>query len=260
MPRLGLRAVTLILALVPMLRGSASAVDVSSCAQEIPPGATGTLSADLACTPGGVGVLLNQDSTLELNGHSITGGSVAVSLAGKKCAIVGPGELAGSDGGGLIAQNNIGRVKVTVRDGVVFHDLGTAAIALGEANRVKLRLDNVTIRDNPGRAVVGCNYLRIKATGLTVARNAAGLCGIGISLIGASITDNDDSGIFSWKARVRLKDSTVTGNNVSGPNYDIVTHRKPRLVNSTCDRSVQLPEVPGLATPSSPSWGVCAND
>jgi hypothetical protein len=160
----------------------------------------------------------------------------------------------------VFAPNNIGRVGVTIRGGVVLDGHGDAAIALGQSNRVKLRLQDVTIRDNPGSAVANCSGLKIKASDIIVSNNAAGLCGDGLRLDRATITDNDFAGVFSWTARVRLRDSTVTGNNAGGDNFDIATHKRPRLRGTTCDRSVQLPDFPGLAGPASPSWGVCTND
>ena len=67
-------------------------------------------------------------------------------------------------------------------------------------------------------------------------------------------------GIFSWKARVRLKDSTATGNDATN-GWDIATTYKPRLVGvSSCGHSVVAPKFPGLPMPASPSWGICVND
>ena len=88
------------LALVVTMQSAAYALDVNVCGQEIPPGATGTLVSDLRCATGvGVGVLLNRDATLQLNGHSITGGDISVYIpGGRNLAIEGPGELAGAGG------------------------------------------------------------------------------------------------------------------------------------------------------------------
>jgi len=65
-------------------------------------------------------------------------------------------------------------------------------------------------------------------------------------------------GVFSWP-RARLRGTTVTGNDpING--FDVATHRKPRLLDSTCGKSAQAPEFPGFPDPGSPSWGVCLND
>lgn len=246
------------LAVVLMLRSSAFALDIFSCGQEVPSGATGVLTADLVC-PGttGYGVLLEPKSTLQLNGHSITGAAISIYVpGGKRIVIAGPGELAGADQVGVFAPNNVGKIGVTVREGVVLHGINQSAIALGQGNKVKLELDDVTIRDNAGSAVGDCSGLKLKATDLTVTNNGTGICGDGVKVKRGTITGNGVAGIFSWKARVKLIDSTVSANDP----YDLETTKRPKLANSTCDHSVQLPPFPGLPAPGAPSWGVCTGD
>ena len=57
-----------------------------------PPGQTGTLQADLSCTPSAIGVFLDNGATLAMNGHVLDGCSVApaVSVAGAD-RVLGPG-------------------------------------------------------------------------------------------------------------------------------------------------------------------------
>ncbi len=243
------------------LRPSAHAIDIAFCGQEIPSGTTGTLVNDLACGTGGTGVVLHPKATLQLNGHTITGGTISVYvLPGKKIVIEGPGEIAGASEVGVFAQNNVGRrIGVTIRNGVDIHDHGIVGIALGQGNRVKLDLDDVTLRNNAGGPIADCTGVKLKGVDVVIADNGAGLCGDGIKLQNATITGNGIAGIFSWKARVKLLDSTVTGNDAGGNGYDIVTSRRPKLVNTTCGRSAQ---VAPLAQPDagSPSWAVCAGD
>jgi hypothetical protein len=159
----------------------------------------------------------------------------------------------------VYSQNNVGRIGLTIRDGVVIHDGASVGIALGQSNRVKLVLEDVTIDNNGGGAIADCSGLKLKGENVTITNNGTGICGDGIKLKNATITGNGVAGIFSWTARVKLKDSTVTGNDAGGNGFDIVTSKRPRLVDSTCGRSAQ---VAPLATPDagSPSWGVCTND
>ena len=250
------------LAVVLVLRASALAVDIVSCGQEVPPGATGALVADVVC-PGttGYGVLLDSRATLLLNGHSISGGAIAVSVnGGRRIVIEGPGELSDADQVGVFAPNNVGSIDVTLRGGVELHDINQSAIALGQGNKVKLDLSDVSIHDNPGSAVADCEGLKLKAVDVTVTNNGTGICGDAIKVKRGTITGNGVAGIFSWKARVLLIDSSVTGTDPTGNAYDIETTHRPRLVNSTCEHSVQLPGFPALPAPGAPSWGVCTGD
>jgi len=252
--------ITLAAALV--VPASASALEIFTCGQEVPTGGTGILIADIVC-PGttGYGVLLGSRTTLQLNGHSISGAGISVYVTGgKRIVIEGPGELAGADQVGVFAPNNVGKIGVTMRDGVVMHDIRESAIALGQGNKVKLELDDVTIRDNAGSAVADCNGLKLKATDFAVTNNGTGICGDAIKVKRGTITGNGVAGIFSWTARVKLIDSTVTGNDTADNAYDIETTKRPKLVNSSCDHSVQLPAFPGLPAPGAPSWGVCTGD
>jgi len=72
---------------------------------------------------------------------------------------------------------------------------------------------------------------RVRGRGLTVSG-----CGIGIA-----------SGGIGFRGSVRLVDSTITGNTT-----DILSDRRPRLHNSTCDRSED--------SDGGASWGVCTLD
>jgi hypothetical protein len=55
----------------------------------------------------------------------------------------------------------------------------------------------------------------------------------------------------------RLVDSVVTGNNGYAQGIDILTVKRPRLIATTCGKSVMALSNPGR--PGAP-WGVCAND
>jgi hypothetical protein len=255
-------SVWIALAVVLTLHAPAFALEIFSCGQEVSSGMTGLLVADIVC-PGttGYGVLLEPKAALQLNGHSITGGAMSVYVAGgKHIVIAGPGELVGAAQVGVFAPDNVGKIAVTMRDGVVLHDINQSAIALGQGNKVKLELDDVTIRDNAGSAVADCNGLKLKATDFTVTNNGTGICGDAIKVKRGTITGNGVAGIFSWTARVKLIDSTVSANDPTGTAYDLETTRPPKLVRSTCDHSVRLPPFPGLPASGAPSWAVCTGD
>jgi hypothetical protein len=46
-------------------------------------------------------------------------------------------------------------------------------------------------------------------------------------------------------------DSTITGNDSAADGIDLMSRRKPRVVDGTCGRSANFDGVP---------WGVCAGD
>jgi hypothetical protein len=240
--------------------GSAATI-IFACGQDVPSHEEGSLIANLDCGTSGIGVHLGQRSRLRLNGHTITGGTFGVLTHAGKTEIEGPGAIVGATEVGIAAPNNEGRHQLRIRDGVELSGHGIAAIALGQGNTVKLVLEDVAIHDNPGSGTADCSGVRIKATDVTVSRNATGICADGIVLKRTQIQDNVGVGIFSWRARPRLKDSVVTGNDAAGNGWDIETTYKPNLFGtSSCGHSVVMPKFPGLPTPASPSWGVCAND
>jgi hypothetical protein len=72
----------------------------------------------------------------------------------------------------------------------------------------------------------------------------------GLRLESSSITGNTPPwGIYnSHGGAIRLDNSTVTGHTI-----DLLSVRRPRLINSTCGTSSQL-------SATGPTWGVCTND
>ena len=247
---------------VLLLPPAASAVTiVFACGQDVPSRDEGTLIADLNCGPSGLGVHLGSHTRLHLNGHTITGGAIGVMTHAGKTEIEGPGAIVGATQVGVFAPNNEGHHTAWIHGGVELSGHALAAIALGQANKVKLILEDVDIHDNPGSGIADCTGLKVKATDVSIVRSAAGICGDGIVLIRSEVEDNQGMGIFSWRAHVRLKDSTATGNDAAGNNWDVATRFKPQLGGtSSCGHSVVVPKFPDLPTPTSPSWGVCAND
>jgi hypothetical protein len=69
------------------------------------------------------------------------------------------------------------------------------------------------------------------------------------------LDDRDNAIIGVTATRVRLVDSVVTGNTFIGDPLDILSRRRPLLVNTSCDASAQW-----IDDTVGPTWGVCAGD
>jgi hypothetical protein len=240
-------------------------VPIGVCGQEVPAKTIGVLQNDLACE--GVSssaVLTNEKAVLQLNGHTIDADEFGVFALGNQTTIQGPGDIHGADSVAIYHGNNTGTVKVSVTGDVNLHD-NEYGIVLGQGNKTTLTLNNVSIVDNNAGAIADCTKLTIKADALTVTGNADGICGASIQLKNSSVSDNSGVGIFNWYGKVRLDNTTVTGNggnvNVPAP-ADIVSYRKPHLFNSTCDHSLRLRHFPVLwhFPGVYPTWGVCTGD
>ena len=75
-----------------LLATTALAIDITTPGQTIPRGKTGTLQADLSCTPSAVGVFLDNGATLAMNGHVLDGCFVAeAGLSPVTIRVQGPG-------------------------------------------------------------------------------------------------------------------------------------------------------------------------
>src|SRR5262245_15049690 len=145
-------------ALVLVLLGSSTlqAADVTTCGQTLLAGEVGNLVADLDCTGiPAAAVYMNAGATLEMNGHTLTGGVTGVAThpwqrGGPTTRIIGPGEITGMTGGGP----NVG-------------------CAIFTANKVVVQ--DVDMHDN------GCG-IRVQYT-------------FPLTLVGVSITGNDGDGV-----------------------------------------------------------------
>src|SRR5207245_3106154 len=84
-----------------LLGGVGRAIDIGFCGLDVPPGQVGVLQADLTCS--GVGVELEEMATLQMNGHSISGGSIGV-FCSRRCTIQGPGEIIGASSFGIVTS------------------------------------------------------------------------------------------------------------------------------------------------------------
>ena len=248
------------------------ATDVASCGQKIGPGDTGVVAADIDCSAADgifAAVLLGDNATLMLNGHTITGRTSAslprvVGVAGdaaRRITIVGPGVIAGSSTGITGGMTRVTVSGVTLRDNEYSID-----VALG-----KLLVSNV----DSTSTVSGISARAIRADHVTVTTNYAGNCIFGKQISGSDVTVSGCHGGVDMLGSVRLTrldarnnltigvagehvtlvDSIVTGNIFIGQPLDILTATPPRLVSTQCGTSARVENhVIG------PTWGVCAND
>jgi hypothetical protein len=259
----------LLLFVVAPLATSAYALDVSACGTVIPPGETGVLVTDLVCSPTDSGIQMNDRSTLDLNGHTITGGlfgvTGSVSLRGRTYSTYDRCRILSSKPGGAIVGSKFGITncgKTAVSNVEV---VGTTLQAVGGG---RVDLTDVTLRDGAAPLTVGSltarnltitnNHdvsavRRASIRGLTATANQGELVlhARSMALKDATITGNTGVGIIA--SRLTLVRSTVTGNDTAGTGVDLVTSRAPHPVDSTCGRSEQF-GLPGS------SWQVCTGD
>jgi hypothetical protein len=255
-------------ALAFLSRSALATVDVTDCGQVVPAGETGVLQADLDCAATNViaGVLLRDGATLDLNGHTLSGGKSPLivgvaSDAARSCAIVGPGVISGSSEGVAC-----GRARMSITD-VTLEDNGYAI----DASLCRLTLTNVT----SSSTVSGISAKEIRASNVNVTVNGNGNCIMGKKVFGSDITvsgchtgvtgqtlvdvqrldarDNMSTGVVA--GRVRLVDSVVTGNYFFPGPLDTFSKRRPELINTQCDVSMRW-----RGKKVGPTWGVCAND
>ena len=268
---------TFVFLLCSALRGSAPAapVPVTACGQAIPAGAHGVLQNDLDCPDTGQALVVGSGASLALNGHTISvqgGGSVVDVHSAGRHTISGPGSFSNCTiacGVGFdykrvvrvdsvdfanvafsaiecLDQNAYRKNVVTARD---VHISGDAAFGLTAGT---VDLQNVSIA---GTTIAAILSDRVKARGLSI----VGTAGYGIKtdtffskrvqLEAAEIRDNQGSGVASH-ALLAVR-STVTGNGGTA-GVDLLTQTKPKLHNTTCDRSRDS----GTQTP----WGICSGD
>ena len=189
-------------------------------------------------------------ATLHMNGHSLSGASIGVGTdPGKKggpvTRIIGPGEITGMTSCAIFASN-----KISV-EGVDLHDNGCGIMSV---YTFPITLEDVSITANTGD---GVNYIstvgngRIKGQRVTVSGNGGtGLRSSGkITLEDAVVMGNGTAGVVSTFKSIQVRNGTLTGNGSGG---DVASFRRSRLVDATCDHSVDLR--------NGGSLGICALD
>jgi hypothetical protein len=247
-----------------------TAVDITSCGATVPDTEVGILQTDVSCIGAFIGVTLGNAATLNLNGHSLTGGfNDGVRCLGRRCTVIGPGTIASSsvaDGingieAGASARVTVHGLRVTgFTNGVLRGGRGktVATDAMFDHNIVGIMGDVKATNVDASNNMTGGIAAGRKASGSNVVTSGNGA--FGIEVVGGSVRmsnlvadDNGTVGIYAQK--VRLRDSDVTGNNGFALGIDVASASKPGLRNTTCGKSHQL-----LASIIPTPWGVCSQD
>ena len=219
-------------------------VPVTTCGQAIPAETIGILAADLDCSAyagGDYGVVVGKRGTLDRAGFTLTGGYTGVGCVGP-CP----------DGNGLCF------LQCSIRNGTI------EGADYSGVSGDKVTIENVTIRNIEGRGIAGGRRVKVFAS-IINDNGVAGVIGRALYVEASTITGNGRAGVNTANGRVRVKDSTIIGNDTSpectpptsGPCFDIGSSRRPRVANTTCGKSynpsgVQLGDCNG--------WCVCAGD
>jgi hypothetical protein len=227
----------------------AGATDITTCGQTVASKDTGILVADLTCPSSAVGVFLQDKATLDLGGHTLTGGEVQCLSS---CTIVD----------GTVAQVNP-FAAVFVGTGPNNHskfvakDLTVRDSGEGIETQVrKLYLTNVNASNNVNAGIFTIAAKTLRGTNVTVNDNGGtgisfgnAFSGAALKITGLTATGNGQSGLINNGKRTVLINSTLTGNQF-GPFpgdptlVDIATAnntRCPKLVNTVCDHSFTDP-------------------
>jgi hypothetical protein len=240
-----------------IIGGPAHAFDITECFQSVPAGETGRLMADLDCgepPEPAPNVYLGIGADLELNGHTISGGLFGVlnNASYVLSRITGPGTITnargpGPDGGCGIQASSPMRIENV---DIVDNDCGIQRIY----NHAMV-LKDVSIADNTRNGLYstlpGPGGGKLRGTDVSVTGNGGvGIANAGKTLLsGATVSDNVSAGLVMGERRSRIIGSQLHGNGAGG---DIAANRAPRMVDSSCDVSIDLDDGGTL--------GICTND
>jgi hypothetical protein len=270
----------LAVALLPLAGGAHAALTLTTCGTVVPPGETAALVSDLSCNMTGPSVTLQKSATLDLAGFTLTlsGTDAGIVCADGKCTVrstvAGGRIVAGGPEptgfGAVIAHITSGRGKIVVSDlDIEVSPPGSAESGVYAIGNVSIKAANVNVSN---ALVAAFSAPRIDVNDALLTDNWVGLYGFRLS--GERVTTTGGGyGAAGVRARlseftahgaqhngvqvdrtVVLRSSDVTGNNVGGLGADIVSGRRPRLVDTTCGTSQVFGEPPGT------SWVVCQGD
>jgi hypothetical protein len=283
-----------------VFEANAFAIDITRCGQEVAdnqigelqndltcPGLPGTCpnAPDIACTspadcppllPGGFQlcstdpVALGNRTTLNLNGHTLSGSPSGVFVPASSATIQGPGTITSP---GETAVSFLGKKlrinDVEIRDS----DFGIFTPFGG-----KVEATNLDIHDLSASAIF--NSRSVKGTNVTLTRcglapvlpgenplvqsvSRAAIQAKRVKIVGFTATDNGGPA-FAGKS-CKISNGVLSGNDADFLGYDLLTFGRPRLLNTTCSKSGKLgygPRPPAGAPPLivvGPS-GVCTGD
>jgi hypothetical protein len=263
-----------------MISSVAFAVDVTSCGQVVAANEVGVLTGDLDCSaaaPGSIAVSLGNRATLQLDGNTIIASPAGVGVSCvsvRRCTVLGPGFILAAPpvnptGIGIASDKNVtvegsieiyrhttgilapeGRVTVS---GVILRDNGDGIIAKTVKGESLFVLNSERAGIVAYKKVLG-GPIEIRDSGW------AGIQTMKFKIDGLSATTNgydgttSGGGVFATKRGV-LRNSDVSANELDNAPADLVTGRRPVLIDSSCSASKML--VDGLP---SGTWGVCVTD
>ena len=259
-----------ILTLALLVLGSVGtwAFDVTTCGLIIPAGGEGVLQNDIDCGGTITGVTIERQGSIKLNGFTIrhAGGAGGIYCTDRRCTVVGPGAVAdcASVDGAFVDSGVrlvVGKLSVDrCRNGI------NSAFEVGNMPQSRVLAVDLALRDNTrDGAVVG------RFTGRSVTVSGNGLAGIhaGRRIVGDQLTasNNGTQGVVA--SRVKLISSSVTGGAIGAEfvhasflgsvltgnaTADLVGHKRPTFLGSSCGHSVRVGGAPGE------TLGVCASD
>jgi hypothetical protein len=189
----------------------------------------------------------------------MNGGVQNADRSGGTVRVVGPGRVAGA----AVAIEILGKSRLDLSDVTVAGNTvrvvggritltnvtmtGNAVYAL-QATRIDA--DGLVVSDNPGQ---GIGTTRIDGRNVTVTNNGSWEIYVLQHAVFESLTASGNGlvGLRCDRCRPRLKSSTLTGNDASEIGIDLQSRGKPRLIASSCGKSLGLGTGP---------WGVCLDD
>ena len=262
---------SLLLALCALGSQPAWALDITACGATVPPGETGVLQADLLCSGEYAGVTLENEATLDMNGHSIRGPAVkGVICTKRRCAV--KSSVPGSEISGTITGIFKFTTGVLTVSDVYVHDLdapfpGDHGI---EAPDSLIELTRVVVQRTGFRGIIARRLIatdvevsehvdigvfvvrRLVATNLTSDENTGfGVTAKHIDANNLVARNNGSGGVEA--VTMRILGGTITGNQ-SPLDLDVWAYRQPRLTNVTCAHSQRV------GAPIGDDFDVCAND
>jgi hypothetical protein len=262
---------------VGLMSRVAQAVDITTCGQMVPANQVGTLVANLDCSgapTGSAAVSLSNRSRLEMGVHSITTppGGLGIACTQVRCAVTGSGAILTpplDPGVGIYAVRN-----VTVSGGIEIHGLRVGILA--NEGRVKasdvalsnnqdaviakkVKGTNVFIRDSDRVGIMAARGVRgthfeIRDSGWAAIQTRSFKLTELIATTNGLASTSVGGAIIAPRGGI-LIDSLLSANALNGVPADIVTGRRPILINTSCNVSVRL-----IDDSPSGSWGVCSGD
>jgi hypothetical protein len=270
------RRYQLLLIAMLLAPSSAKAASVVSCGETVDR-ETATLSG--SCT-GSINVVAG---TLKMEGFTITGTGLAAIQCQGRCRIIGPGSIvSGGSTFGITGDGSIRASDVQISG----HEV--AGVDAGELGRV--RLDQVSVTScgvgvsGPRIKLTDCEIDDNSSTGVLVTTRGAKLLrtqvrgngGDGVSvtlntpdanratLILSSVSDNGHFGVIA--KNVSTKNAFLRANSQADacgdtePCSDVASVNSPRLNDTSCDTSMQVPAEFTGPIPFGVPWGVCSFD